>query len=280
MENQPRSMKEWLVFFGQADIPVLEQTAHELKRLRENEAQLGSRSIARVVTDDPLMTVKLLRFMQVHKHASQRYELIDVNQMLLMIGIETFFREVPAAPIVEDILHDYPDALKRLQQTVRRAQRAANYSYDWALRLHQSHPEEAQVSALLTHVSEMLMLCFNPVSMLEIRRKMDANKMLRSADVQSHVLGFSGRDLQRQLAIDWHFPDLLVNLFEPAHAKADRVRHVMLAVNLARHSENGWHDAALPHDYRDIAALLHMEPRMVMDLVHQLNHQLKGSASD
>lgn len=268
METQRRSMKEWLVLLRQADIPVLEQTARELRRLRDNEALLDPRNIAQVVTDDPLMTVKLLRFMQAHKHASQRYELIDVKQMLLMVGIETFFREVPAAPVVEDILRDHPDALRRLQQTVRRAQRAAYYAYDWALRLHQSHPEEAQVSALLTHVSEMLMLCFNPGPMLEIRRKMDANKMLRSADVQSHVLGFSGRDLQRQLAMDWHLPGLLVDLFEPAHAKADRVRHVMLAVNLARHSENGWHDAALPHDYREIAALLHTEPRKVMDLVH------------
>ena len=268
METQRRSMKEWLVLLGQADIPVLEQTARELQRLRDNEALLDPRNIAQVVTDDPLMTVKLLRFMQAHKHASQRYELIDVKQMLLMIGIETFFRDVPAAPVVEDILRDHPDALRRLQQTVGRAQRAAYYAYDWALRLHQSHPEEAQVSALLTHVSEMLMLCFNPGPMLEIRRRMDADKSLRSADVQSHVLGFSGRDLQRRLAMDWHLPGLLVDLFEPAHAKADRVRHVMLAVNLARHSENGWHDAALPHDYREIAALLHTEPRKVMDLVH------------
>lgn len=268
METQRKSMKEWLVFFRQADIPVLDQTARELQRLRDNEALLDPRNIARVVTDDPLMTVKLLRYMQAHKRVSQRYELIDVKQMLLMIGIETFFREVPAAPVVEDILHDYPDALKRLQQTVRRAQRAAYYADDWALLLHQTHPEEAQVSALLTHVTEMLMWCFNPVPMLEIRRQMDADKSLRSAYVQSHVLGFSGRDLQRQLVVDWHLPELLVYLLDPAHAKADRVRHVTLAVNLARHSENGWHDAALPHDYREIAALLHTEPRKVMDRVH------------
>ena len=268
METERKSMKEWLDFFRQADIPVLEQTARELRRLRENEAQLDPRRIARVVTDDPLMTVKLLRFMQAHKHASQRYELIDVKQMLLMIGIETFFREVPAAPIVEEILHEHPDALRRLQKTVRRAQRAAYYAYDWALLLHQSHPEEAQISALLTHVTEMLMWCFNPGPMLEIRRQMEANKALRSADVQNHVLGFCGRDLQRQLVLDWHLPELLVNLLDPAHAKADRVRHVMLAVNLARHAENGWHDAALPNDYREIAALLHTEPRKVMDMVH------------
>jgi HD-like signal output (HDOD) protein len=268
MDSQRKSMDEWLDFFGQADIPVLGHTARELQRLREHEAQLDPRHLAQVITDDPLMTVKLLRYMQAHKRAQQRYELIDVKQMLLMIGIEPFFREVPAAPTVEDILRDHPEALQRLQQTVRRAQRAAYYAYDWALRLRQSHPEEAQVAALLTHVTEMLMWCFNPGPMLDIRRQMDADQSLRSAYVQSHVLGFSGRELQRELTVRWHLPELLVNLLDPAHAQADRVRHVMLAVNLARHSENGWHDPALPHDYREIAALLHTEPRKVMDLVH------------
>lgn len=268
METQIKCMKDWLVFLGQADIPVLEETARKLECLRNDDAHLDPLHIAQVVTDDPLMAVKLLRYMQLHKHASQRYELIDVKQMLLMIGIETFFREVPAAPIAEDLLREYPDALQRLLQTVLRARRAAYYAYDWALRLHQPHPEEAQMSALLTHVTEMLMWCFNPCPMLEIRKLMDANHRLRSVEVQTRVLGFAGRDLQRQLAMDWHLPELLVNLLDPAHAKAERVRHVMLAANLARHSENGWHDVALPHDYREIAALLHTEPRKVMDMVH------------
>jgi len=276
MSQQPKSMKDWLAFFDETDIPVLRHTARELERLRADETLLDARTIAQVVTDDPLMTVKLLRHMQSHKHVSQKYELVDVKQMLLMMGIDAFFREVPATPIVEDLLHEHLDALLHMLQTVRRAQRAAYYAFDWAMRLHQPHPEEAQVSALLTHVTEMLMWCFNPGPMLEIKSRMDANTKLRSADVQSHVLGFAGKDLQRQLVIDWHLPELLVNLMDPAHAKADRVRHVMLAVNLARHSEHGWHDAALPHDYRDIAALLHTEPRFVMELVHEKPIPIQG----
>jgi HD-like signal output (HDOD) protein len=268
IENERKSMKEWLAFFLQADIPVLTQTACELQRLHENEAQMDPSHIARVVAEDPLMTVKLLRFLQTHKHASQRYELINITQILLMIGVETFYREVPASPVVEDILHDHHEALEPLQKTIRRARRAAYYAYDWALSLHQSHPEEAQIAALLTHVTELLMWCFNPGPMLEIRRQMEADKNLRSAYVQNHVLGFSGRDIQRQLVADWHLPALLANLMDPAQVKADRVRHVMLAVNLARHAENGWRDAALSHDYREIAALLHVEPRKIMDMVH------------
>jgi hypothetical protein len=263
MSEQAKSMADWLAFFGQADVPILRHTARELERLRADQRLLNASSVASVLTDDPLMTVKLLRYMQLHKHRNQTYELVDVKQMLLMMGLDTFFREVPAAPIVEDVLHDHLDALVQLLQTVRRAQRSAQYAFDWALRLHDLHAEEVLVSALLTHVAEMLMWCFNPGLMLEIRKRQQADKTLRSVDVQRQVLGFTGVDLQRQLTIEWQLPELLQDLTDPALAKSSRVRNVTLAVNLARHSAQGWDNAALPDDYRDIAALLRMEPERV-----------------
>jgi HD-like signal output (HDOD) protein len=267
MSQQPKSMAGWLAFFGQADIPVLKHTARDLQRLRDDDALCDARNIANVITDDPLMTVKLLRYMQTHKHRVQQHELVDVKQMLLMMGLETFFREVPATPIAEDILNDHLDALVQLLQTVRRARRSSSYAFDWSLRLHDMHAEEVLVSTLLFHVSEMLMWCFNPVQMLEIQKLQQADHSLRSADAQKQVLGFSGAELQRQLVREWHMPELLQNLVDPAHSRTQRVRNVTLAVNLARHSAKDWDNAALPDDYREIAALLRMEPDRVEALV-------------
>lgn len=267
MSQDSRSMAGWVAFLGQADIPVLRHTAREIERLRVDEASLNARCMADVVTDDPLMTVKLLRYMQSHKHRKQKYELVDVKQTLLMMGLDTFFREVPAMPVAEDVLHDHLDALVHLLQTVRSAQRAAHYAYDWALRLHDLHAEEVHVSALLAHVAEMLMWCFNPDPMLEIGKRQHADPTLRSAEVQKQVLGFTGLELQRQLAIEWQLPELLLNLLDPAQARSTRVRNVMLAANLARHSARGWDNAALPDDYREIGSLLRMEPERAMALV-------------
>jgi HD-like signal output (HDOD) protein len=267
MLQQPKSMAAWLAFLRQADIPVLKHTTRELERLRADEALLNARSIAHVVTDDPLMTVKLLRYMQTHKHRNQTYELVDVKEALLMMGLDTFFREVPATPISEDMLHGHLEALVHLLHTVRRAQRAAHYAFDWALRLHDLHAEEVHVSALLSHVAEMLMWCFNPRQMLEIRKRQEADKLLRSADVQKQVLGFTSLELQRELTVEWQLPALLMNLMDPSQANTIRVRNVMLAVDLARHSVQGWDDAALPNDYREIGTLLRMEPDKVMALV-------------
>jgi hypothetical protein len=205
--------------------------------------------------------------LQTHKHRSQTQELVQVEQAIIMMGFDTFFREIPPNPIAEAMLHDHLDALVHLLHTVRRAQRSAAYAFDWALRLHDLHAEEVRVSALLTYVAEMLMWCFNPEQMLEIRKRQDSDKRLRSADVQKQVLGFKGINLQRELAAEWRLPALLLNLMDPALAKTVRVQTVVLAVNLARHSALGWDDAALPDDYRAIAALLRTEPDKVMELV-------------
>jgi HD-like signal output (HDOD) protein len=260
-------MADWLAFFGRADIPVLRCTARELQRLHDDESLCDARNIANVITDDPLMTVKLLRYMQTHKHRVQQHELVDVKQMLLMMGLETFFREVPATPIAEDLLRGHLDALVQLLQTVRRAQRSSSYAFDWALRLHDMHAEEVLVSTLLSHVSEMLMWCFNPEQMLEIQKRQQADGTLRSADAQKQVLGFAGTDFQRQLVLEWQMPELLQNLVDPAQAGTQRVRNVTLAADLARHSAKDWDNAALPDDYKKIASLLRMEPDRVEALV-------------
>ncbi len=267
MTQQPQGLADWVDFFGRADVPVLRCTAQALARLQDDQRLLNASSIASVVTDDPLMTVKLLRYMQTHKSRHQQQDLLDVKQALLMMGLDTFFREVPASPIAEDLFHGHPDALVYLLLTVRRAQRSASYATDWAERMHDMHAEEVKVSALLTHVAEMLMWCFNPLPMLDIRRKQAANKTRRSSEVQGEVLGFSGSQLQRQLTLAWQLPELMLDLMDPAQAQAPRVRTITLAVRLARHSANGWQDAALPDDFRDIGALLHMDPNKVMSLV-------------
>jgi hypothetical protein len=46
---------------------------------------------------------------------------------------------------------------------------------------------------------------------------------------------------------------------EEENADETRVKNVTLAVNLARHSANGWDDAALPDDYHEIAEFLRVD---------------------
>jgi len=257
----------WVAFLSQADIPVLKQTARELDALRQDANKLSARGVADAIAADPMLTVKLLRYLQQHKRRSQTSEVVQVEQALLMLGVEAFYNKVPASPNVQDTMQGQTPALIELLHVVHRSHRSSEYARDWAIRLNDMHYEEVRVAALLHDLAEMLLWCYAPQQMLQIRALQQQDKTLRSRVAQEHVLGFNLPDLQKVLVKEWSLPQLLLELMDDSNAGKPRVRNVTLAVNLARHSANGWNDAALPDDYRDMGALLRIPPAEAMALV-------------
>jgi HD-like signal output (HDOD) protein len=262
-----KTLAQWVAFLSRAEIPVLKQTARDLATLRLDPEKLSPRDMAQIIAQDPMMTVKLLRYLQSHKRDSQQHDVMEVEQALLMIGVEGFFSKLPAKPLIDEILRAQMEALVYLLHVVRRSHRASSYAYDWAVRLRDLHFEEVRIAALLYDLAEMLMWCFAPAEMLKIRTLQQNEKSLRSRTVQEEVLGFALADLQQALAREWALPDLLLALMDGKNDQKSRVRNVVLAVNLARHSANSWDDAALPDDYRDIGKLLGMPVESVMVMI-------------
>jgi HD-like signal output (HDOD) protein len=259
-----RDLSAWVNFLRTAEIPVLKQTAREIGRLQEDEDNLSARAITNVVLNDPMMVFKVLSYAQKHKSRSQLQDLAQVEQAIMMMGTGTFFRNIPPVPLVEDALKTN---LTALMQLIKRAHRAANFAVDWAAHLSDLHAEEVLVAALLHDLSEMLMWCYAPEKMNLIHTMQVADKALRSKVVQQEVLGFVLHDLQVQLVEVFQLPPLLGKLMQDGASGEQRVKNVTLAVNLARHSANGWNDAALPDDYRDIAELLRLDVDKVMRVV-------------
>jgi HD-like signal output (HDOD) protein len=256
MTEQKQSLGQWVTFLSKAELPVLKQTARELTALREDDAHLSAHAVSQIIARDPMMTVKLLRYLQTHKRKAQTAEVVQVEQALLMIGLGTFFNHVPYQPLVEETLKSHLPALPPLLRVISRSHRASEYALGWAVELRDMHFEEVRIATLLHDIADILMWAFAPEAMLKIRATQQEDKSLRSRAVQEQVLGFALRDLQQRLAEEWGLPELLMMLMDDANHSKLRVRNVVLAVNLARHSANGWNDAALPDDYRDIGELL------------------------
>lgn len=261
---EAKELEYWIATLTRADLPVLKQTARDLNALRNDEKKLTAHAVVEIIAHDPMMTVKLLRHLQQHKRRSQTTEVIQVEQVLLMLGIEPFFNKIPPEPLVEEVLKSHIAALPHLLRVVHRSYRASEYAKDWAVQLRDLHYEEVRIAALLHDITEILMWCFDPEAMLQISAIQHQDKSLRSSVVQQQVLGFALPDLQRELAAQWGLPQLLLTLMNDSSARQPRVRNITLAVNLARHSANGWDDAALPDDYRDIGELLRMPSDQAM----------------
>lgn len=262
-----RDISACIDFIRKAEIPVLKHTAREIARLKEDEDNLSARAISSAVLNDPMMVFKVLTFSQKHKGKKQLQDLVQADQAILMMGTSSFFLNLQPKVLVEDILKSNLPALMHLLRLVRRAHQAAHFAADWATHLADLHAEEVRTAALLHDLAEMLMWCFAPDKMNAIYAMQHADKTLRSVAVQQDVLGFRLQDLQKELVEIFQLPPLLSKLMQDNASSEQRVRNVILAVNLARHSANGWDDAALPDDYSDIAALLRMDIDRVMRIV-------------
>lgn len=265
--SEVKDLKYWASTLSHADLPVLKQTARELAALREDDRKLTAISVAGVIARDPIMTVKLLRYLQRHKHKIQTTEIVQIEQALLMIGLGAFFNKIPPDPLAEDMLPSHLEALPHMLRVVHRSHRASEYAKDWAVLLRDLHYEEVRIAALLHDFTEILMWCFAPDSMLKVREVKCKDRALRSHIAQELVFGFNLYELQKELIVQWGLPQLLLNLMNDYGSDNPRVRNVVLAANLARHSARGWDDAALPDDYKDIGELLRMPAEDVMEMV-------------
>lgn len=256
MITQPlKSVSAWVEYFDQADIPVLTRTGQELVRFKQNEDFLNGREISDAVLHDPLMTLKVLRYLNDHHSKRQSMDITTMTRALMMLGTTPFFRHFARLPTVETTLRAHPEPLSRVMHNMSLARHAALYAQDWALARNDIEADEVMLAALLRNLADILLCCFAPQLMLEIRDLMRANSQLRSTDAQQQVLGFKGIDLQMALVERWHLPKLLQQLMDENNAQNPRTKNVALAGRLARHSANNWFDAGLPDDYQEIAQL-------------------------
>lgn len=262
-----QALKQWVRLLTQSELPVLKQTARDLLALKAADQRNTIIEIAHITARDPIMTVKLLRYLQQHKRMIQTTEILQIEQALIMMGVEPFFNHVAPKPLVEDQLAEHKAALPPVLRVIHRVHRASQYAKEWAVHLRDLHFEEVRVAALLHDIAEILLWCFAPDEMQKIYQIQHENRNLRSRDVQIDILGFPIVDLQREIAEQWRLPTLLLMLMDDSKAQHPRVQNVILAVNLARHSANGWDDAALDDDYIDIARLLRLSSLQVKQLI-------------
>jgi HD-like signal output (HDOD) protein len=267
MIDRQLGLNAWGVYLDQAPLPVLRRTATELARLKEKEDDLNGRDLTAVILHDPIMTVKVLRYLESHRGRSQVTDITTIDRALMMIGTTPFFKQFADQPIIEEKLADYPPALEGMMQVMSRARHAAMYALDWSVLRHDVDIDEVVVAALLRDLAEMLLWCFAPGQMLEVRDRMRHDPTMRSAAAQQEVLSFRVIELQIALASTWHLPKLLLSLMDESHAELPRTKCVALAVALARHSANGWTDAALPDDFAAIRDFLKIAPDEVWERV-------------
>jgi HD-like signal output (HDOD) protein len=255
----------------------LRHTEQQLADLRDKAHKANARAISSVILQDPLMTLRVLAYIEAKRSKTRLTDITTIERSLMMIGMEPFFNDFQNLPLVEDHLKGHPRALLGLLKVIGRARKATHWAREWAVHRHDLDADEISVATLLYDFAEILMWCFAPGLALEVADRQKADRTLRSVAIQTEIFGVPLFQIKQALAQTWHLPQLLMTLMDPQHAEQPRVRNVKLAVDLARHSANGWDDAALPDDYKAIEELLHISHET---LIHRLGLDLPAARTD
>ena len=254
----------WIAFFAQTDLPVLRHSVNELERLNETADNTNARVLAGVILHDPLLTLRVLAYIEAHRRKRQTTDITTIDRALMMIGITPFFRDFQNLPVAEEQLREYPPALLGLLKAITRARRASHWARDWAIQRRDVDVDEITLATLLHDIAEMLMWLFAPTLALKVAAAQRAQPHQRSAVLQKEIYGVPLYQLKLALTEAWRLPALLGQLLDDRHAENPRVRNVKLAVDLARHSANGWYDAALPDDFKGIRDLLRVDQEVLV----------------
>ena len=267
IEKPLASLDGWVAYFSAAELPVLRHTVAEIDRLRENSATVNARAVAGAILRDPLMTLRVLGYIEARRPKNRTTDITTIERALMMIGIDPFFRDFQNLPTVEDHLKGHPKALVGVLRVMARARKASHWAREWAINRHDLDVDEITVATLLHDVAEIMMWCFAPTLALAVRDAQAVDRRRRSVDVQREIYGVALFEIKLDLAKAWRLPELISMLLDDDKARNPRVRNVKLAVDLARHSANGWDDNALPDDFAAIEELLHMSHEA---LLHRL----------
>ncbi len=270
-------LEGWVAYFSASPIPVLRHTEQQLVQLREHAYKANARTISSVILKDPMMTLRVLAYIESNRSKKRLTDITTIERSLMMIGMEPFFEHFQNLPLVEDHLKGHPRALLGLLKVISRARKAAHWAREWAIQRHDLDVDEITVAALLYDFAEILMWCFAPGLAVQVADRQKADRTLRSVLVQTEIYGVPLWQIKKELALRWHLPQLLITLMDPQNAEHPRVRNVKLAVDLARHSANGWDDAALPDDFKAIEELLHISHET---LLHRLGLDLPPAEND
>jgi HD-like signal output (HDOD) protein len=168
--------------------------------------------------------------------------------------------------------------MQGLRKLLIRAERSGQFALGFAVHRADTDATIIHQAAFLNDFAEILLWLHAPTLMIKIKQSQAADSTLRSSVIQREVLGIEISDLRQALMKLWRLPELLINISDERHAERSNVQCVVLAVRLARHSANGWENAALPDDYEDVARLLNASVRVVPAFLRKIDHPILEAA--
>lgn len=238
---------QWAAYLERMTLPVKSSSKKALIELESAQGeQAAPREYASLMLRDPLLALMLLKAANERLPRHLNRDITTPLGVVLALGVNEFRRLLESAPVAD------PDN-QGFITCERRASRSARIALAWGALHYDLDTGELALAALLSNCGEIGLWAFAPELPLKAWDEKQSGRARRSEQAQMQSCGFSFKALTLRLIEDWNLPQLIRQLIRGD--ETPRAQLARLAVDCARHLDNGPRDAALPHDAREAARL-------------------------
>lgn len=196
------------------DLPTLPRIVLKITEL-VNNPKSSAKDLARVVTDDQVLTARLLKFVNSSFYAFPQ-NISTVTDAIVLLGFDAI-RNLLLTTSMFDLFSN-----KNKENELKR-ERMWDHSLGCAVaakvigdHMRYDNPEELFVSGLLHDIGKIVEMLFLPDDFARVVSMVE-NKNILMLAAEDHVLGYTHADVGRLLAERWNLPSKLVNVIAYHH---------------------------------------------------------------
>jgi len=175
------------------------------KVINKPETSVGD--IASILSEDPAMSVKVLKLTNSAFYGLQR-EIDSVKHAVMIIGLEAVKNLVLSASVLNMFKADQSN--KEYHEVFWRHSLSTAFASRIIAKRFQNgkvfNPDPAFSSGLLHDIGKMVISCFLPNEFKAIQDKIENDPDANESDVENSILGFAHSQIGKELAANWKLP--------------------------------------------------------------------------
>jgi putative nucleotidyltransferase with HDIG domain len=191
------------------NLPTPPIVFHQIQKVI-NDPQVSAGQIASILSEDPAMSVKVLKLTNSAFYGLSR-EIDSVKQAVVIVGMEAIRNLVLSASVMD--MFKGKSANQEFQERFWRHSLAVAVAGRMLARKLKSRgivdPDASFSAGLLHDVGKMIMSCFLPEEYKAIREERPKQRSLQAYELEERVLGYNHAQVGAILAEQWKLPQRL-----------------------------------------------------------------------
>lgn len=199
------------------NLPTPPIVFHQIQKVI-NDPNVSAGEIARILAEDPAMSVKVLKLTNSAFYGLAR-EIESVKEAVVIVGMEAVKNLVLSASVLDMFKGDEVDQ-EFQEQFWRHSLATAVASRFLARKLRNRgivDPDSAFSAGLLHDVGKMVLCCFLPDENAKVKQEREQNQTDPDVVVEEKALGYNHTQIGGFLAGQWKLPERLIDAISLHH---------------------------------------------------------------